>query len=165
MNSVQAATNFDGYQWLFGPNRGVSEDAVELQVKIMRLSSDEPQSMILDKQKLLQELYEVFRECSEVNWDNYGARATNLDFFSEALRFLKTLPLTLTRPELTVDPDGEIAFEWYGDRSRRVFSVSVGSNNELTYAGIFGSSKSNGNEYFGDELPKTILDNIRRVFL
>jgi hypothetical protein len=163
MNAVHTTT-IGGYQWLFGPNRGVSEDAFELQVKIMQLSSDEPQSMILDKQKLLQELYEVFRECSEVNWDSYGAKATNLDFFSEALRFLKTLPSILTRPELTVDPDGEIAFEWYNG-PKRIFSVSVGATSELTYAGIFGSNKASGTEYFGDELPKTILDNIQRVFL
>lgn len=165
MNTTHTTTNFGGYQWLFGPNRGVSEDAVELQVKIIRLSNDEPQSMLLDKQDLLQELYEVFLECSEENWDGYGAKAIDPIFYSEAIRFFTALPIaTIPRPEITVDPDGEVVFEWYNG-PKRIFSISVGGNSELTYAGLFGSNKTSGIEYFGDELPKTILENIQRVFL
>jgi hypothetical protein len=152
------------YYWLFGRNRGVSVDALELEATIKELSSDEPQSTFLDKQGLFQELFEVYRECSVKNWDGYGAKAVDSILFGEAFRFLEILPSTISKPEISTDPDGEIAFEWYG-KNKRVFSVSVGQNGELTYAGIFGSGKTKGTELLRDEIPEIILENINRVFL
>ncbi len=110
----------------------------------------------------LEALGEVYEECSE-NWDGYGASAVGLDTYLESRRFLQLIPTTLPFPEITIEPDGEIAFEWY-EGPRMILSVSVGSDNALTYAGLFGINKTHGMEYFGDELPATILSNLQRQF-
>ena len=80
-----------------------------------------------------------------------------------ALYFSQLLPVNIPIPEIYVDPDGAVTFEWYVG-ARQVFSVSMGSNNELLYAGLFGANKTHGTEHLDDGLPETILDNIHRVF-
>ncbi len=74
------------------------------------------------------------------------------------------IPLSFLMPEILAEPDGEIGFEWYKDKDS-VFVISVSGNNIITYAGLFGTSnKTHGTEYFADELPRIILENIRRLF-
>ena len=97
------------------------------------------------------------------NWDGYGAKALQASSLVNADRFLNILPINTRLPEVSVDPDGEIVLEWY-KAPRQVFSISVGTNGELVYAGLFGSNKTNGTEFFEDEVPKTILDNLKRVY-
>ncbi len=121
-------------------------------------------SIVLEEiTEAFQTLNDILKECSADNWDGYGARAIDNTSYIEALRFLDFLPKTLPTPEITIEPDGEIAFEWRHSK-RRVFSVSIGGKGELTYAGLFGLNKTHGTEIFGDEFPETILDNIQRVF-
>jgi hypothetical protein len=106
----------------------------------------------MDHDKALKMLKEIWEETREENWDGYGASPVSVLAFLNARAFLSNLPTTVPIPEITVEPDGEIAFEWYL-QPRWVFSVSVGSNNELTYAGLFGRNKIHGTEYFENELP------------
>ena len=73
------------------------------------------------------------------------------------------LPSTVPAPEVAVEPDGMVAFEWY-EEPRWVFSVSFETNGELVYAGLFGNSKTHGMECFGEQLPQSILDSIHRVY-
>ena len=145
---------------------GISEDANTVQKRISEIKEYFFQSETVGKwrREILRNLEEIKEECSVENWDGYGASPVKKDSYNEAVRFIEALPDSLPIPEVDVDPDGEIAFEWDMGR-RKVFSVSVGSNNELAYAGLFGSNKSHGTEYFGNKLPKVILDNILRVFL
>ena len=114
--------------------------------------------------RTLEELDKVYGECSEVNWDGYGATPISRETYSEARKLLRMMPSCLPMPDLSVEPDGEIAFEWYKDKYS-VFVISVGGNNIITYAGLFGkSSKTHGVEYLADELPKVIIYNIQRLF-
>lgn len=108
-------------------------------------------------------LCEVAKECREDDWDGYGAKGINQKSFAESLRLLDLLPSNTPTPEVSVEPDGMVAFEWY-KRPRWIFSVSFGTNNTLIYAGLFGKSKTHGTEYFGAEMPQIILGNIRRVY-
>lgn len=146
-------------------SRGISEEALALQNRFAKVLNRMLQSETLGEPiaEALNALREVFEECSEDNWDGYGASAVSINTYLESRRFLQALPTTIPIPEITVDPDGEIAFEWYV-RPRRVLSVSVGSDNILTYAGIFGISKTHGTEYFREELPAAILSNLQRLF-
>ena len=52
-----------------------------------------------------------------------------------AQRFLAALPSELAAPELAVDPDGEISFDWFG-RSGRNFSVSLRSDGRVAIARV-----------------------------
>lgn len=112
----------------------------------------------------LEELEKVYEECSEANWDGYGAMPISRETYSEARKLLRMMPSSLPRPDISAEPDGEITFEWYKEKYS-VFVISVGSDNLITYAGLFGeSNKIHGTEYFADELPEIICHCIRRLF-
>lgn len=146
----------------FTTNRGVSHDAEVLKESI-DITRSKMQSLANDDYDVRNELIGALKNCSTDNWDGYGAKALCLASYEEAFRFYLKLPITTPYPEVSVEPDGEIAFDWFNGPNR-VFSVSIGSNCLLSYAGIFESGKIHGTEFFGDELPQEILHNIKRVF-
>lgn len=114
------------------------------------------------QQQALDKLYSLFAECSKPNWDGYGALAVAFETYVLAKQFIESVPTILPAPDVSVEPDGEVSFEWY-ESPRRVFAVSVGSNNNLTYAGLFAANKAHGVETFHDVIPPVILQYIRRV--
>lgn len=146
-----------------GIDRGVSESAKDLRTYEMDLLQDCSQSVLIGTKDSLFELQEVLEECSRPNWDGYGASPVDFESFFEADRFIQALPTSIPEPEVSVDPDGEISLEWHKE-PMWVFSISIGARSEITYAGLFGLNKMNGREYFGDEIPKTIIDNLDRLF-
>ncbi|MGH9891758.1 MAG: hypothetical protein ACREA0_07215 [bacterium] len=102
-------------------------------------------------------------EAASDNWDGYGGQAVTYGVKLRAQAFLDALPEGVPLPIIGLDPDGEIAFEWYLG-PRQVFSVSVGERYEVAYAGLFGVNSSHGTEYFMDELPSAVMDNLRRLY-
>ncbi|SRR6266851_5838160 len=113
-------------------------------------------------QDTYKQLYQVLEDCGRSDWDAYGANPILLESYENAKRFALALPFSFASPEVSAEPDGEITFEWYSN-PRRVFSVSIGPHNELTYAGLFGASRTYGTEVFHDEIPEVILSHIKRV--
>lgn len=106
---------------------------------------------------------EVFKDCSEPNWDGYNAIPISYEAYCEAGKLLTLLPLSFPMPEIVPEPTGEIGLEWYKGK-QFVFVISVGGNNIITYAGIFGEgNKTHGTEVFTESIPPTILRNIRRL--
>ncbi len=144
-------------------DRGVSDDVRALNLFVEEMFEDCSQSVIINANQSLQELYNLWGECSSENWDGYGAQPVDPESFNEAERFIRALPTTVREPGVAVDPDGEISLEWYFE-PRKVFSVSIGKRNEITYAGLYGLNKTYGREYFDDEIPKAIFDNFERLF-
>ncbi len=89
------------------------------------------------------------------------------DIYNEARKLLDCFPLTsfIQLPEIIVDYDGEITFEWSTD-TRHVLLVNMKGKNEITYVGLFGTNKVNGREYFdGTTLPPAIIDNLKKTYL
>jgi len=81
----------------------------------------------------------------------------------KALAFARLLPRGLPIPEVAPDPDGEIAFDWIG-RSGNMFSVSIGPDGRISYAGRFGDkSKTHGTEQLSEILPREILFGIEKA--
>lgn len=146
-------------------SHAVSDDAVEVQDKLREVMLCIRSSLSLGKSlsDAIDALLKIGQDCNSDNWDGYGAKALKEEVFAEARCFIENLPISAPPPELSIDPDGEIVFEWYVS-PRRVFSVSVGINS-LTYAGIFGSSTTHGTEPFDNDIPKTIIDGLFRVYL
>ncbi|MDP9254533.1 MAG: hypothetical protein M3O66_06305, partial [Verrucomicrobiota bacterium] len=95
-------------------------------------------------------------------WDGYDANAVQRSAVVNAFIFIDAFPSHIPMPEVAVDPDGEISFDWF-NAPRRQFSISIGSNNVLSYAGLFGSDKVSGSERFQGTVPKTLVDYISRV--
>ncbi len=112
----------------------------------------------------LEQLDQIYDECSEPDWDGYEADPISLDTYLEARKLLSMIPVSLPQPQISAEPDGEIGFEWYKDKYS-IFVVSVGGNSILTYAALFGKDcKTHGTEFLGRELPPNVVPNVKRVF-
>ena len=102
-------------------------------------------------------LAEAFRDCSEPDWDSYGAaRADELSMWW-AKKVLAAFPSCLGVPEIAFEPDGDAGLEWWRGPSR-VLSVSVGRNGELRYAARLNAARIIGTEMFADGLPKRLVE-------
>jgi hypothetical protein len=143
----------------------VGEEACRVETYFTQLQEHALGSVVLGKQKgdALDELYVAFSESCAPGWDGYDASSASYDSYLRAKRFIEALPANFPAPEVAVDPDGEVSLEWYCPTGR-VFSVSIGANDGLSYAGKFSPSrKTHGTEVFTSQIPQVILDNIRRV--
>ncbi|MDD5037958.1 MAG: hypothetical protein PHN78_01380 [Dehalococcoidales bacterium] len=144
---------------------GMSESAHLIQRESNELQRSLTRSITFGERlsKMLECLFQVKKERSVDNWDGYGAKAIDDQSYNNAISFILSLPSNIPIPDIDVEPDGEVVFEWYEGR-RQVFSVSIGARNELTYAGLYGASKAHGVEYLEDEIPSAIMNNINRVY-
>ncbi len=108
------------------------------------------------------ELGAVVNECLVPNWDGHGAAPVRYDVYLLAYQFLEAMPLGTPAPSVGAEPDGHLTLEWYR-APRRILSVSISPEGELHYAALLGPRKAYGTEPFFGEVPKVILDMIRRV--
>lgn len=92
------------------------------------------------------------------NWDGHGALPLDQQALAYATRIANMLPVTEPAPEVSVDPDGEVSFDWHRN-SKRTLSMSIGREGKMRYASIMGESESFGVEPWRDEIP----ESIRRV--
>jgi hypothetical protein len=152
---------------LFSPHtdRGVSAAAkvVRNQIDEVRQKMSETETLGRKYREALEALQESYAECARDNWNGYGAKAATTANLFIAVRLLGTLPPSLPTPEISVDPDGEFAFEWYKGRSN-VLSVSINQTGKLSYAASIGRKTFHGTDFFADEFPKSISENLERLF-
>ncbi len=107
-------------------------------------------------------LTDLARDAARSNWDGYGACAVNEGALGFAKRIARFLPVTLSAPEVSVDPDGEVAFDWRTN-SRSSVSFSIGPFGTLRYASINKGSENYGLEPWRDGLPESIARLIQDV--
>ena len=85
-----------------------------------------------------------------------------LNTANTALKFAFLLPRSLPIPEVAADPDGEISFDWI--KSQKLFSVSIGADGKISYAGRFSAkSKVHGTEQFSEAIPSEVLRGIEKA--
>ena len=108
------------------------------------------------------QLIEAWRQATTKGWDGYDAEPIHAAAVASAYAFIDAFPSNVPLPEVAVDPDGEISFDWFS-APRRQFSISIGPNNVLSYAGLFGTDKVAGSERFQGTVPKAFVDYITRV--
>ena len=145
-------------------DQGVSEDATLIRQHLIDvLSSFYESSYIRGVHELAHEaLREARADAMLDNWDGYGARAVTEQTFRNAFHFLRSLPSTAPSPEVSPEPDGEIAFEWYAGHGKAL-SISIGEGDTITFAGMIGRRTFHGTEPLIDELPETILQELGRT--
>jgi hypothetical protein len=110
----------------------------------------------------VEELYRVYLDCVDSDWDGYKALPVSEVTYRAAYRLLDALPLGTPIPSFGAEPDGHLTLEWHRS-PRRTLSVSVSPEGELHYAALVGASKAYGTEPFFGDVPNTILDLIDRV--
>ena len=146
------------------PQNGFGADHVQLNKYFDDIVAELKKSITLGgKTDVLQSLEDLFEECSEEGWDGNEASPITEDAYLEARRLINNLPINLRMPEVVPEPSGEIGLEWSKGKDR-VFVLSLSGRNEIVYAGLFGINKVHGVEYFGDAVPSTILENLRRLY-
>ncbi|KAI3594184.1 hypothetical protein D9X30_0416 [Cupriavidus sp. U2] len=76
-----------------------------------------------------------------------------------AVDFALALPTDAALPEVSVDPDGEVAFDWIDDN--KMLSVSIGSGGGVTYAGKFGAERVSGTARFSRSVPQPLNEALK----
>ncbi|MBI4651269.1 hypothetical protein HY745_08305 [Candidatus Desantisbacteria bacterium] len=147
-------------------SKGISDDAI----KISELFRKFREKIFLDnitlgepRKEALGALENIYKECSINNWDGYGSVSINIHSYNNARKLIETLPISIPIPEATIDPDGNIAFEWYRSQSK-IFTLCLEGYNKIIFAGIFGNKRIHGTEDFDRDIPDLILYNIKRVY-
>lgn len=83
--------------------------------------------------------------------------------FTLALRFLLALPGDLPAPELSLDEDGEMAFDWRAE-GPRLLHASLREDGRISYACWLGpNNREHGTKAFVDAIPEDIVRCIQRV--
>jgi hypothetical protein len=93
-----------------------------------------------ERLQVVDDLNGLFVECSEHDWDGYGALPVQKESFLMALSFNELLPENVPCPGVSVDPDGDVVFEWADwdmlTDGMDCVSISMGSDGILYYAAI-----------------------------
>ncbi len=109
------------------------------------------------------ELEDLLNKANRENWDNLGSQPLSHATYIKAKAFLLAFPSQLSVPELTVDRDGEVNFDWFGNFGKN-FSVSLRADGKLTYAGKFSPvGSTHGTNFFDDEIPEEILVMVKKL--
>lgn len=143
----------------------VSAEASALLYKVALIEQDYERSIALfdKKARLLELLRELVEECSEDDWDGYGSSAANATAVANAESFIRVLPDHLVMPDLSVDPDGDISFDWIPDRTK-TFTLSVSGSNRLAYAWIDGTDRGHAVAKFENGVvPARVLAEIESI--
>jgi len=117
--------------------------------------------------RFVRDLNEVYLESSRDNWDNCGAKRADplsLNYARDFVLLLMEKKLGLS-PEIFVDPDGSMSFDWENIKTKASISISFGNDGWLYYLGLYkNGSKIKGKEIFdGSVLPSHICSLISRV--
>ncbi len=82
---------------------------------------------------------------------------------SWARMFASAIPDEWPLPDVGMDQDGEVCFEWLMDNKRRM-SVTIGGDGRLPYAWLAGDQRAHGVAIFnGTEIPKVITEGMGAI--
>jgi len=145
-------------------NTGASREAKKLQEKENEIRNELAFPVIRNHiNEGFKELLDTYQEAMQDNWDSYGAKGITLSTLYEAERFLVALPNLIPKPDIAVEPTGDITFIWQRDIDH-ILALSVSGNNLIYFAGKNGiNDKTHGQRIFNDAIPKFLIEEIRQV--
>ncbi len=159
------AASYLSFAPLRRPSSAVSAEADSVHGSAQEIAtwSEKSVSLFGERQNALSTLVELADECGSEGWDGYGASAVEPSSLLYAEEFIRMLPDSLPMPELSVDPDGCVSFDWLPSQTS-TFTMSLGVNGRIPYAWVDGSNRGSAVErYSHSEIPPRILDEIRRI--
>jgi hypothetical protein len=161
--TIADALPITGFAFIPWADRALSEEAQVLRRRFDEASEFSGSVTVGELRRTAQEAIDVAYEAAQVdNWNGEGSARVEPSTYIYACQFLMLLPSTIPLPEITADTDGEILFEW-DLGPRRVFSISVGRDGTLTFAGLFGYRKIHGTEHSCEALPVVISECFERL--
>jgi len=127
---------------------------------VARRSRSELCRSTLGHREALEELWDVWNDCRQPNWDGFEAVAVEQETYAATYTLIDSLPLGFPRPSIGAEPDGQLTLEWHKS-PRRTLSLSVDSNGYLHYAGLFGPNKRYGTLTFFSTAPDELIQLVR----
>jgi hypothetical protein len=127
-----------------------------------RIPHVELRTSTLGHQEALEELWEVWDQCRDANWDGYDALPVDQETYRTAYALIESLPLGFPKPSIGAEPDGQLTLEWHKS-PRRTLSVSVDPEGYLHYAGLYGPNKRYGTLAFFSTAPAELIQLVRDV--
>ncbi len=140
---------------------GISVEAEQLFHDELLRSIESASIASVDRDHVVREAVGWAERASTDDWDGEGGRRVEQSTLRYATRFLWSLPREVSAPSVLVDRDGDYVFDW--DSQDSTFSVSIGRDGTLTFAGLFRDGKVHGRELLGSMIPATVLLGISRV--
>jgi hypothetical protein len=147
-------------------NVGVSDEAGDISKNADLLTQNFARTISFGDRlsRNIESLLKVKQEYSENNWDGYNAHSISSESLNDAMAFAMSLPTDIQLPEIDVAPSGQVVFTW-SKGNRRTFSIIIGDQKELFFAGLFGARKVYGTEYLENIIPEKIHEYITEVFI
>lgn len=88
---------------------------------------------------------------------------SRIGVFRLARLFVLALPYRLSLPDVSLDPDGEIGFDWDGPNDKAL-ALSLRADGTLSYAARLSPLKTvYGTDYFVDTVPAEVVELIRKI--
>ena len=164
MTAIANATLFDATPFPMWPmDTGISSEAGVLRraARETQNSAEQSQALFGEKGSTIGKIQELVEECSSVGWDGYDGCPISPRTANFANDFIRVLSPSLAMPDISAEPDGEIALEWIASRSK-VFSISLGETNRISYAWIDGGDHGHAVAIFdGQKVPRKIVEGIQ----
>lgn len=117
---------------------------------------------LLDAESLKGEVDEVAEEAGQENWDGEGGRAVSPETVSIAKEVAELLPQGLPKPDINATAHGEVDFDWTIGRGL-AFTMSVGPEGDIAFAGLFRGAKLSGTEPWKGVLPGFVRRCLERL--
>ena len=158
----------EGSSLLWANTEGFSEESSKIRDELRKFDDHQRETASGGTQKVLRqacidELLTVFENVKQKYWDGYDASPILPTTLIYAQRFIHGLPYHIPSPDISAEPDGDIAFEWYRGQDK-MFNVSIGANSSMIYIGRFGEhERVDGETRFIHRIPDEVLKGIERV--
>jgi hypothetical protein len=117
-----------------------------------------PLALQSHSQAALNDLYTLQQEAAE------SGLCLTRETLETSKRFLLAWPKSLPIPELTLDTDGDVVFDWAGP-NRNLVSVSLRHDGRIAYAAKLSPRRTmHGTEAFSDAVPESVVEAVRDLY-
>ena len=101
------------------------------------------------------EVDDLINEAGVENWDGEDALPLSRETVELAKEVVDRLPPDIDKPDVDATPHGEVDFSWIIDKNV-MFIISVGSEKEIVFVGVFHGTHIKGNETWNGILPEFV---------
>ena len=163
--SLLMATGYAATAALSRSGTAVSREAAVVRQNATKVVERAEQSVALFgvKSRALTALASTVSECSEENWDGYGALPVERRALELAVEIIRSIPDGLPMPEFAIEPDGSVSMDWM-PTPRRTFTLSLGKNSRIPYAWVDGTDHGHGVVRLEDgRIPARLIGEIQSI--
>lgn len=116
------------------------------------------------RRNLLQQIAEVYQECSVYGWDGYSAKPVSSEAVKSIIRLVKQLPLLIQTPEIVPTPEGRLGLEWHIPEGSTLV-IEPSEDAKLNYVAILSNGdKIRGTTVSNDTIPEIVMQMLFSYF-